>query len=186
MNVESDHGKCFADLASSETSLHLADGTAEHICAAFADHVRALLAAIELYQLASRVDHKGCEVVLDFRLLTRLIALTLSSLLLMHILELSEVLEECGTFSWCNITRGVKEVRQDTAFVERDLIGSLTKVVQDGVNACDYTAGVVQNASLLHVELAGNCEIAFHTVLLLFQELSIDDDGDDRLWDESQ
>ena len=91
--VQCDHRQRLADLSSSKSALNLSDGSSEHIGAALLDNVGALLAAIELDKLTSGVDNEGCEVMLDFRLLLSLIALTFCRETCMHGLEISVCLK---------------------------------------------------------------------------------------------
>ena len=90
-SVECDHREALTDLAGSQPPLDFCDGATEHISAAFFNHEGTLLAPIELNELPGRVDHVGSEVMFHIRLLFCLIALTLCSLLTVHVLELCEV-----------------------------------------------------------------------------------------------
>lgn len=68
----------FTDFTSAKLALNLTDGTTEHIAAALSNDVRALLHAVELNQLTSRVDDERHEVMLNILLVLGLIGLALS------------------------------------------------------------------------------------------------------------
>ena len=145
-----------------------------------------LLAPVELNQLACRVHHEGSKVVLNLRLLRSLIALTLRSSLPMHVLELCEILESRRTLCRGLSTDLAMVVGEDAALSKSDFGVSLAQVVENGVDASDDAASVVENAGLLHVVVGGDVHISLLAILLFFQELSIYDDGCDWLWKECQ
>ena len=54
------------------------------------------------------------------------------------------------------------------------------------MDAGNDSAGVVKGSSLLHIVIVGNGKISSHSILLLPEELSVDDDGKDGLGHESE
>ena len=80
----------------------------------------------------------------------------------------------------------VQEVGQHAAFCKSNLIVSISKVVQYGVDASNDTARIVEDAGLLHVELVCDSKITSLTIFLLFQELSVDNHSDAGLGNEAK
>ena len=104
----------------------------------------------------------------------------------MHVLELFEILESCGTLCRGLFTDLVMVVSEDAALSKSDFGVSLAQVVENGVDASDDATSVVKNCGLLHVVVGGDVHISLLAILLFFQELSIYDDSCDWLRKECQ
>ena len=120
--------------------------------------------------------------MLDFRLLAGLVALALSSEAFVNVLELSETFERGSSLGRGLRSDSIDEVGEDLAIFKLDLV--LAEVVQDGVDASDDTAGIIQGTSLLHVKLIGDGQVTTLSILSLLEELCVDDDSENRLWHE--
>ena len=91
-------------------------------------------------------------MVLHVRLVLSLTALALSRVASVHLLEIIEALEDCGSFSWGFVHYLVNEVFEGS-LLQSYLVLTLSKVVKYSVDACNDTTGVVKSSCLLHVEL---------------------------------